>query len=166
MQNLLDALADPKTCLNTTAAAQTVVLINSTLCNAGLGSSFLDLWVNFQAGYYDMPRKQGQRIESPDTLGRKCWAFALLSDKYNGVAITKALARVGMNANNFTTAFESAIPYTMNLCEKVMANCFVNATFDPSRRGSCPLAVANFHYLGFGRENIIRGNPLKYPFSE
>ena len=28
--------------------------------------------------YYDMPRKPGDRIESAQTLGRKCWAFTYL----------------------------------------------------------------------------------------
>jgi hypothetical protein len=52
----------------------------------------------------------------------------------------------------------------MELCEEVMANCFVNATYDPSRNGTCPVDIFAFRYLGFDRENILRGNVVRYPF--
>lgn len=45
-----------------------------------------------------------------------------------------------------------------------MANCFVNMSFSPSRNGTCPGKIFRFHWLGFERENIKRGNPVAYPF--
>jgi hypothetical protein len=46
-----------------------------------------------------------------------------------------------------------------------MANCFVNATYDPElRNGTCPGAIDEFHYLGFDRENAKRRGFVDYPF--
>jgi hypothetical protein len=40
----------------------------------------------------------------------------------------------------------------------------VNATYDPSRKGTCKTKVFSFKYLGFDRENILRKNIVKYTF--
>lgn len=41
----------------------------------------------------------------------------------------------------------------MNLCDKVMANCFVNASYNPAKRnGTCTGLVGEF-YVGFQWEN-------------
>eukprot|EP00041_Stephanoeca_diplocostata_P013549 m.237689 g.237689 ORF g.237689 m.237689 type:complete len:124 (+) comp19377_c1_seq10:399-770(+) len=117
----------------------------------------------FQVQYYDMPRKPGNRIESPATLGRKCWAFAYLRQLWNATTLERAVAGAGQSVLNFTTAYNTAVPLTMNLCEEVMANCFVNASYDPSRKGTCPLSIDEFH-AGFLRENILRKDIVKYPF--
>jgi hypothetical protein len=111
-----------------------------------------------------MPRLPGTRIESPDTLGRKCWAFAYLRQEWNPLELTKSLSHAGLNMSAFITAYEASIPLTMGLCEKVMANCFVNASYDPSRNGTCPSKIHDFHYLGFDRENLKRKDIVKYPF--
>ena len=115
-----------------------------------------------------MPRKPGDRIESPDTLGRKCWAFAYLSQAAERdsllVTLQQAVGRAGLDLGSFIKSFGSSIAYSMPLCERVMANCFENTTYTPSRKGSCPLKVTQFHLLGFDRENIKRRNDVKYPF--
>ena len=56
------------------------------------------------------------------------------------------------------------MPLTLGLCERVMANCFVNQSYDPSRNGTCPTKIFEFHDLGFERENLLRGFPVDYRF--
>ena len=75
MKNFLSAVADPNTCLNTTVARNAIDYLNTTNVSK---STWWYTWIIFQVQYYDMPRKPGARIESPATLGRKCWAFAYL----------------------------------------------------------------------------------------
>jgi hypothetical protein len=102
-----------------------------------------------------MPRKHGARIESPATLGRKCWAFAYLAQIWTKLkpALKTALTGSGLSLENFITAYDDALPLTMGLCEKVMANCFINASYDPAQRnGTCPGPVGEF-YAGFQWEN-------------
>jgi hypothetical protein len=102
-----------------------------------------------------MPRKPGSRIESPATLGRKCWAFAYLAQIWPQLKpkIATALPGTGLNLDGFVKAYDSAVPLTMGLCEQVMANCFVNASYDPGKRnGTCAGAVGEF-YVGFQWEN-------------
>ena len=57
-----------------------------------------------------------------------------------------------------------AVPRTLELCVEVLANCFVNASYDPHRNGTCPTQVFAFHNLGFERENLLRGFDVAYPF--
>jgi hypothetical protein len=109
----------------------------------------------------------GDRIESPDTLGRKCWAFAYLrQESAPVVAVADAAVRAaGLDMSTFTANHATAIPMSMNLCEEVKANCFVNASYDPNRNGTCGLKVTEFHTLGFTRENLKRKDIVKYPFT-
>lgn len=94
MQALLDTIPDSSTCLNTTYALDTVQWINTVQGNANVSGTFMNTWVDFQVQYYDMPRKPGARIESPGTLGRKCWAFAYLQQLWKPQAIMNALQKV------------------------------------------------------------------------
>ena len=165
--NVLLALASASTaCLGTAVARDTVSWLNSSQADASVEGAFLNTWVVFQAQYYDMPREPGVRIEAPDTLGRKCWAFAFLSQTWasEGEALQRALGAAGLSAQAYTQAAGAAIPQTLELCEEVMANCFVNQTYDPRRNGTCAADIFAFHYLGFERENVIRGNSVTYPF--
>ncbi len=164
MQDILNTLVSPNTCLNTTFAKDTINWLNVDMSSQDIGGNWMNTWMVFQVQYYDMPRKPGSRIESPDTLGRKCWAFAYIKQFWNPTLLNKAVASVGMNITTFGKATENAIPFTMDLCEKVMANCFKNTTYTPTRKGSCPGKIALFHYLGFDRENLKRHNIVKYPF--
>ena len=75
MGNLLHAIVAPSTCLNTTEARRTIDFLSVV---EAAKSPWWSTWVQFQVQYYSMPRKPGDRIESPATLGRKCWAFAYL----------------------------------------------------------------------------------------
>ena len=63
--------------LNTTFARETISWLNNEMSSQSTGGNWMNtlMWMVFQVQYYDMPRKPGTRIESPDTLG-KCWAFA------------------------------------------------------------------------------------------
>jgi hypothetical protein len=110
-----------------------------------------------------MPRQPGSRIESPDTLGRKCWAMAYLRQLWDEAALENALDEAGLNANAFVKSYDAAIPLTMTLCSEVLANCFVNASYDPARNGTCPGDSLLF-YLGFQRENALRSFIVEYPF--
>ena len=169
MRQLLSALQDPATCLNTTAAAATVGWLNAQQADPGYSGGFMWTWEVFQVQYYDMPRLPGNRIEAPDTLGRKCWAFAYMAQQSAPVvkAADAAVAAAGLDMSNFTARHAEAIPMTLDLCQKVICNCFVNASYDPSRSGSCHLKVeGNFHTLGFDRENLKRKNVVDYTWHE
>ena len=160
---LLKFMVAPSTCLNTSYAAETFEWFNGPFANVSVGGSFMWTWLDFQVGYYRMPQKAGSRIESAWTLGEKCWAFTVLQQKLILAPIEKASSSVGQSIANFTANYNKAVPLTMNLCREVMANCFVNASYDPSRKGTCPLKVDEFKG-GFGWENLKFGNLCKYPF--
>ena len=164
MEDFLDTLISPETCLNTTVAADLVSWLDNTQSDANITGNFAWTWDVFQVQYYDMPRKPGTRIESPDTLGRKCWAFAYLTAKWQPDLLQSALSPHNLSVAKYISMSENSIPLTMGLCEKAMANCFENSTYTPSRNGTCSLKIADFHYLGFDRENLKRHNVLKYPF--
>lgn len=164
MHELVSALSAPSTCLNTSVAKDTIEWLETSQGRINVSGTFAYTWDVFQVQYYDMPRLPGTRIESPDTLGRKCWAFAYLRQMWQPHVFVKALSSAGLSANQFVTMYNASIPLTMTLCEKVMANCFVNASYDPSRKGSCKGKIFEFHYLGFDRENIKRSSVVKYPF--
>jgi hypothetical protein len=44
-----------------------------------------------------------------------------------------------------------------------MANCFINASYDPSRNGTCSDSVGQF-FVGFQWENGIRDDLVDYTF--
>ena len=48
-----------------------------------------------QVQYYDMPRAPGARVESPATLGRKCWAFAFLAQVITASRLPEASTWLG-----------------------------------------------------------------------
>lgn len=85
-------------------------------------ANFMGTYLIFQVQYYDMPRKPGARIEAPDTLGRKCWAFAYLSQFWEPSLLKRTLAPYGLAMPEYIAQFERAVPLTIGLCEKVMAN--------------------------------------------
>lgn len=148
MKNLLDAVAAPSTCLNTSYSHDLVGWLNVTNTTT---SAWWNTWMVFQVQYYDMPRQPGARIESPATLGRKCWAFAYLAQAWPSLRpkLIGALSSAGLNMDPFVTAYDAAVPFTLNICDQVMANCFVNATYDPvARNGTCPDGVGQF-FVGF-----------------
>ena len=164
--DVLLALASPSTCLDTPAARDVVSWINSSQSDPAVSGAFMNTWVVFQAQYYDMPRKRGDRIESPDTLGRKCWAFAFLAQTWaaESSALANALSAAGLSAEAYSSAVAVAIPQTFELCEEVMANCLVNSSYYPSRNGTCAGDIALFHWFGFERENALRNFSVRYPF--
>jgi len=152
MHDLLLAVAGRDTCLNTSRSSAVIEWLD--VIDPKL-SPWWWTWLVFQPQYYEMPRKPGDRIESPATLGRKCWAFAYLRQIWASlkVPITRAVNAAGLSLTLFTSAFEHAVPTTMDLCSRVMANCFVNASYNPSlRNGTCPQLVREF-IVGFYWEN-------------
>jgi hypothetical protein len=163
MQAVLDALISPTTCLDTNEASYTVSWLSGPQTNVSEEGSFMWTWQIFQPQYYDMPRKPGDRIEAPDTLGRKCWAMAYLRQLWNETALSNALNTAHLDATPYINAADASIPLTMTLCSEVLANCFVNASYDPSRNGTCA-GDAGLFYLGFERENALRGFIINYPF--
>mmetsp|Transcript_32810 Transcript_32810/g.55328 ORF Transcript_32810/g.55328 Transcript_32810/m.55328 type:complete len:240 (+) Transcript_32810:31-750(+) len=164
MKNLLDLLVDPATCLNTSYANDTAEWLDGPINDPDVGGSWMWTYTVFQVQYYDMPRNEGDRIESPATLGRKCWAMAYNDQMWHPEELSKALTSNDLNANeNFIAEYNEAIPLTMNLCYQVEENCFVNATYDASRNGTCPHDIRQFH-LGFDRENLKRKDVVEYPF--
>ena len=148
MKNLLDAIAAPSTCLNTSYSHDLVGWLNVTNTTT---NAWWNTWMVFQVQYYDMPRQPGARIESPATLGRKCWAFAYLAQAWPALRpkLIGALSSAGLDMDPFVEAYDAAVPFTLNICDQVMANCFVNATYDPvARNGTCPDGVGQF-FVGF-----------------
>ena len=121
MHDLLLAVAGRDTCLNTSRSSAVIEWLD--VIDPKL-SPWWWTWLVFQPQYYEMPRKPGDRIESPATLGRKCWAFAYLRQIWASlkVPITRAVNAAGLSLTLFTSAFEHAVPTTMDLCSRVMAN--------------------------------------------
>ena len=162
LQNLLDTLSSTNAlCKNTSYYHATVRWLNYSLMDPSISGNFGSTWDVFQVQYYDIPRLPGTRIESPDTLGRKCWAMAYLKQMYNP---TKLANTIPYNIMNFTKVYERSIPLTMNLCAKVLTNCFENKTYDPNRNNTCKIKAFEFKTLGFERENIQRQNIVRYPW--
>ena len=124
MLDLVRALYANDTCLTTARAQATVQWLESPqMVDPNLGPhNFMWTYLVFQPQYYDMPRKSGERIESPDTLGRKCWAFAYLQQFWLPELLERALATAGLTMQTFIATFNRAIPLTLRLCEEVMAN--------------------------------------------
>ena len=87
------------------------------------------------------------------------------------LASAMSYAPGGVTLGNFSAAWEGAVARTMPLCDRVMANCFVNASYDPSaRNGTCPDQVGAF-YVGWqwengggGREPNAPRPEIPYPF--
>ena len=168
MHDLLDALVLPDTCLNTTRASEIVAWLNVT---DTAKSPWWYTWLVFQVQYYDMPHRAGARVETAATLGRKCWAFAYLRQIWAPIRsfLNTTIHRAGLDLQNFIASWDGAVPTTMELCDRQMANCFVNASYDPAlRNGTCPDRIGQF-FVGFQWENGGGGRgPLPesvaYPF--
>jgi hypothetical protein len=163
MHDFLAALVDNSTCLSTPYAHDSVSWLNTSQADPTVSGAFMNTWTVFQVQYYDMPRQPGVRIEAPDTLGRKCWAFAYLRQLWDEAGLERALGAAGLSAAAFAGEYDRAVPETMLLCSEVLANCFVNASYDPARNGTCPGDSALF-FLGFQRENALREFVVEYPF--
>jgi len=113
MYNLLATMVAPTTCLNTTEAQTTVAMLNIV---DPAKSPWWSTWVQFQVQYYDMPRKPYMRIESPATLGRKCWAFAYLQQVWRGGlhhSLEAATAQHNLSLKPFFAAWAEAVALTM-----------------------------------------------------
>jgi hypothetical protein len=163
MHDFLAALVDNSTCLSTPYAHDSVSWLNTSQADPTVSGAFMNTWTVFQEQYYDMPRQPGVRIEAPDTLGRKCWAFAYLRQLWDEAGLERALGAAGLSAAAFAGEYDRAVPETMLLCSEVLANCFVNASYDPARNGTCP-GDSTLFYLGFERENALREFVVEYPF--
>jgi hypothetical protein len=168
MQAVLGALvAAPLGCLDTPAAAAVRAWLEASQSSAAVSGSFANTWQVFQVQYYDMPRAAGERIEAPDTLGRKCWAFAYLQQIASPIltVLQSALASAGLpQLTAFVGNWSVSTGSTLALCDEVIANCFLNTTYQPSvHNGTCPGDVVLFG-LGFQRENLLRGGIVAYPF--
>lgn len=168
MNQILMALTAPTTCLDTNIAKNTVTWLDITDPS---DSMWWWTWEVFQVQYYSMPRVSGDRVESPATLGRKCWAFAYLAQIWPDLypALHSAMTSAGYDLTAFYREWVKALELTMPLCDEVMANCFINASYDPSlRNGTCPGSVHEF-YVGFQWENgnnnfQWRNDSVLYPF--
>ena len=74
----------------------------------------------------------------------------------------------GLSLTGMIQAYDNAVPLTMGLCNKVAANCFLNATYNPElRNGTCSNATDQF-FIGFQWENgnndvQPRGDSLPWP---
>jgi hypothetical protein len=55
-----------------------------------------------------------------------------------------ATAAHGLDLSGFATAWDGAVTLTMPLCDRIMANCFVNETYSLSRNGTCPARIMQF----------------------
>lgn len=156
MKNILVAVVDPSTCLDTPIAVDLVHWLNFFSTDPQISMWWWN-WLVFQPQYFAMPRVQppGERIETPSTLGRKCWAFSFLAQIWGTLRpqILETMSRTDTNLTSFVAAYDAAVPMSLGLCERVMANCFVNATYNPSlRNGTCPGVVDQF-FVGFSWEN-------------
>ena len=174
MNDLLTAIASvPKAYNASCLRTQTAKHIIEWLADTRMSTPWWNTWLIFQVQYFDMPRLPGTRIESAATLGRKCWAFSYLKDIWVRLkpALSSAMSRSGNDLLTFFDTWENAVSKTMPLCNRVLANCFMNASYDPSlRNGTCPSKVAAFYVgwewenLGGGREPNVPRSQISYPF--
>ena len=165
-QKLLSTLAAPTTCLNTTVATNVTRWLDDAFVKASVPGSFGWTILVFQPMYYEMPRKAGDRIESPWTLGLKCWAAAFLQQTWATIRdpFVHALKTNHDAVSATITTMDHGTQNSVKLCGEVMANCFVNATYDPAlRNGTCPLAVDEFR-AGFDWENALHGTHIHFGF--
>lgn len=66
------------------------------------GGSFMGTWLDFQVDYFQTPMPPtAPRIESPSTLGRKCWAFAYLKQLWEPTLLETAVQAAGLNISFF-----------------------------------------------------------------
>ena len=128
MNELLEDLMSPqgRSCWQTAQVKDIVRWLNTTMSDTSLGGSFMQTWLVFQVQYYDMPRKPGVRIESPWTLGLKCWAMSFLTQFFNP-------QQELLGATKFTQEYRFGMNKTMKLCREVMDNCFKNTTYNPKK---------------------------------
>jgi len=95
--------------------------------------------------YYDMPHKEGTRVETPATLGRKCWAFAYLAQVWPDLKpqLQEVVGKgAGLDLTPLYDAYDYSVPLTMPLCNAQMANCFLNTTYMPEvHNGTCESSI-------------------------
>jgi hypothetical protein len=163
MTNLLRSFTDPTTCMNTTVARNMVNWLANNYSNPNSTCSFSWMWQNFQFGYYIMPRLPGERIESPYTLGEKSWAFALLQHYWKPNALQRVLAPLGLSLGAFAFYYNQALAKSFTVSNEVIANCFVNQSYNPARNGTCSGDVLMFK-LGFDYENLRCGQKINNPY--
>merc|ERR1712000_613806 len=108
MTNLWDTFLDPAACMNTTVARSMVNWLANDYSNVNQTCSWFWMSNVFQWGYYIMPRKPGERIESPWTLGEKCWAFQNLKYKWKPEALQRILAPLGSTLGAFAANMETS----------------------------------------------------------
>ena len=92
------------------------------------------------------------------------YAFAYLAQLWPPLrpALMAAMLHADIDLGPFIKAFDEAVPFTMGLCPRVTANCFVNATYDPGlRNGTCPDAVGQF-FVGYEWENWNNNFPRNF----
>lgn len=162
MNNLLEAMSNPDTCLDTAYAANTTAWLEMT---NNVTSPWWNTWVVFQVQYFDMPHRHGARVETAATLGRKCWAFAYLTHVWTSIKprLIAAVRKVRKSVAAFVAAYDAAVGTTLPLCNRVMANCFVNASYSPEvRNGTCPSAIGQF-FVGYSWEDGGGGRPDMSP---
>lgn len=159
---LLETILSNGQCLNTSVGTAVVKWLNGPMANVSLSGSFL--WTyHWQLGYFAMPRPHNDRIESPYTLGMKCWAYAFLSRTWQPQALLEVTSNAGLDVTTFVNEYNSTVAPTMLACSEVIANCFVNASYSPLRNGTCPLSVDLFH-LGYEFQSVRCGGNVPYPF--
>lgn len=119
MKNILAAVVDPATCLNSTVATGIIEWLNTFSTDPEFSMWWWN-WYIFQPQYYDMPRKQGARIESPATLGRKCWAFAYLNQIWVDLRpqLIDTMDRTNINITSYVAAYDELLPCLSNYANK------------------------------------------------
>lgn len=92
-----------------------------------------------------MPHKEGTRVETPATLGRKCWAFAYLAQVWPDLKpqLQEVVDKgAGLDLTPLYDAYDYSVPLTMPLCNAQMANCFLNTTYMPEvHNGTCESSI-------------------------
>ena len=118
MKIILEAVVDPSTCLGTEIAQNLVAWLNIVSTDPGESMWWWN-WYVFQPQYYAMPRSAGDRVESPATLGRKCWAFAFLRQLWSGLRPTllDTAAAFELDLADLVAAWDDAVPMSLVLYE-------------------------------------------------
>lgn len=160
--NVLQTLASlPAGCRATPTVLQALSWLN---VNAGSDTCSVNWsWASFQFQYYILPRPSpSERVESPFTLGEKCFAFSLLADTF---AMTRsALQKFGKILAPALNMFAANIPIGATLCNEDCWACWKNQTRNFALNGTCPMSVIEFK-AGFEYETVRTQSNVKYNYA-
>ena len=141
--------------------------LNYWMANSSVAGTWANELLVFQPGYFAMPIHR-IRVETPWTLGLKCWAMSYLEERLVPLMSEMAVHMKGAftGAHSFVNVTTRAAAGGVQQCHMVKANCFHNSTYQPAKHNNtCPLLYLEFHG-GWNWQNLKAPSQdrVSYPF--